>query len=107
MSHTILAFIRKEFAQTLRDVRMKGVLFVVPMIQMTVFGLALSTEVRGIRLAVFHAPGDVMARRLAQGFYASQWFIPVPAQGDDPFALIESGAADAVLAAPTDRKSVV
>jgi len=98
MNLTLKAFVRKEFAQTLRDVRMRMVLFVMPVIQMTVFGLALSTEIRGIRLAVFGQPGDRAMARLAGRFYASGWF--VPASGEDPFAAIQAGRADASLAAP-------
>lgn len=100
MRGTLLSFARKEFAQTLRDPRMRIILFVMPMLQMTVFGLAISTETRGIRLAAAHGPGDVMARRLARDFYASGFFVPVPAGGRAPHRLIESGGADAVLVAP-------
>lgn len=98
MNPTLKAFVRKEFAQTLRDVRMRMVLFVMPMVQMTVFGLALSTEISGIRLAVFRDPGDRAMARLADRFYASGWFIP--ASDADPFASIQSGRADAALVAP-------
>ena len=77
-SNTIMAFIHKEFSQTLRDIRMRMILFVMPLVQMTIFGLAISTEIKGIRLAVFHAPSDSQASKLAEHFYASGWFIPVP-----------------------------
>ena len=100
MNRTILAFIRKELSQSLRDPRMRLVIFVLPMIQMTVFGLAISTEIRGIRLAAVHSPRDAAARQLADRFYASGWFVPV-ASGADPYRLIASGQADAVLVAPT------
>lgn len=105
MRRALLAFVRKELAQTLRDPRMRVVLFVLPMVQMTVFGLAISTEVRGIRLAVVHRPGDAAARALAERFHASGWFLPVDPQGREPFSLVESGAADAVLVAPPEGLS--
>lgn len=98
MNRTLKAFIRKELAQTLRDVRMRGVLFVMPMVQMAVFGLALSSEVRNIRLAVLSRPGDAAMSRLAQRFYSSGWFIP--AEGKEPFEAIQTNKADAVLVAP-------
>lgn len=100
MNRTILAFLRKELSQSLRDPRMRIVIFLLPIIQMTVFGLAISTEIRGIRLAAVHAPGDAAARQLADRFYASGWFIPATGDGRDPYRLIASGAADAVLVAP-------
>ena len=101
MNRTILAFIRKELSQSLRDPRMRLVIFVLPMIQMAVFGLAISTEIRGIRLASVHAPWDAAARQLADRFYASGWFVPAATNGEDPYRLIASGRADAVLVAPT------
>ena len=100
MKRTLLAFIRKEFAQVLRDPRMKVILFVMPMIQMTVFGLALSSEIKNIKLAAVYAPSDAAARRLAQRFTASGWFLPVAAEGRAPEDLVVSGAADAALVFP-------
>jgi ABC-2 type transport system permease protein len=103
MNLTLRAFIKKEMLQTLRDVRMRVLLFGVPVIQMTVFGLALSTEIRNIKLASFSRPGDALFERVSEGFYASGWFARVEyAAGEDPFELIASGRADAVLIAPKD-----
>ncbi len=102
MKRTLLAFIRKEFAQVLRDPRMKMMLFVMPMIQMTVFGLALSSEIKNIRLASVHSPSDSAARRLTERFTSSGWFLPVAAEGRAPSDLIVSGAADAVLVFPAE-----
>lgn len=103
MKRTLLAFIRKEFAQVLRDPRMKVVLFVMPMVQMTVFGLALSSEIKNIRLASVFAPSDAAARRLTERFTSSGWFLPAAAPGRaDPASLIVSGKADAVLVFPAE-----
>lgn len=103
INQTLRAFIKKELRQTLRDVRMRVLLFGAPVIQMTVFGLALSTEIKNIKLAVFARPDDAVAERLAERFYASGWFKPVPfSPSDDPYELIDSGRADAVLIAPKD-----
>ena len=100
---TLRAFIRKELRQTLRDVRMRVLLFGAPVIQMTVFGLALSTEIKNIKLAVFSRPDDAACERLAGGFYSSGWFKPaVFGASEDPYELIDSGRADAVLIAPKD-----
>ncbi|MBI5882055.1 MAG: ABC transporter permease [Elusimicrobia bacterium] len=100
MKTVLMAFLRKELSQALRDPRMRVLLFVMPVIQMAVFGYAISTEIRGIRLAAFHAPNDATSRRLVDRFFASGWFLPVPAEGGDPFSLIQAGKADAVLVAP-------
>jgi ABC-2 type transport system permease protein len=73
---TLLGFLKKELSQTLRDSRMRSLLIMAPIIQMTLFGYALSTEVRNIRLAVFASPDDRMAQAVERRCYASQWFIP-------------------------------
>ncbi|MFA6318032.1 MAG: ABC transporter permease [Elusimicrobiota bacterium] len=100
MRRVLLAFLAKELSQALRDPRMRALLFIAPILQITLFGCAISTEIRNIRLASFHAPDDAEARRLTERFLSSGWFLPVPAQGSDPASLIDAGAADAVLAFP-------
>jgi len=103
MNFTLKAFIRKELTQTLRDVKMRALLFGAPIIQLTVFGLALSTEIKNINLAAFSRADDAMFGRVAEGFYSSGWFNRVGYQpGEDPLELIASGRADAVLIAPKD-----
>jgi ABC-2 type transport system permease protein len=96
---TILGFLKKEFIQALRDVRMRVLIFAAPIIQLTLFGYAISTEVRNIRLAIAHAPGDVIAQRIEQQCLASRWFVPVSTEGE-PFTLVQSGRAEVALVAP-------
>lgn len=101
MNPALKAFVKKELVQTLRDVRMRVLLFGAPILQLTIFGLALSTEIKNIKLAVFMRPGDTAAVRLAEDFYSSGWFKPAAfSPGEDPFELIGSGRADAVLIMP-------
>ncbi len=97
---TLRGFIRKEFIQALRDVRMRMLLFVMPLIQLTVFGLALSNEVKNIRLGFVHAPNDIVAKHLADRCFASNWFIRPRETNGDAFQWIQSGDADAVLVVP-------
>ena len=94
------AFIVKELKQTLRDPRMRSLLFVAPVIQMTLFGLALRNEVRNIRLAVVAAPDDRLANAIASRAEGSGWFHTVTTTHRDPYAILEAGEADAVLVAP-------
>lgn len=94
------AFLRKEILQILRDPRMRIVLFVAPLIQLTLFGVALSTETRNIKLAVVAKPNDVLIQDLARNSFSTRWFIPAKVLGNDPFEWISSGQADAVLIAP-------
>lgn len=100
MNPTIRGFFIKEITQTLRDPRMRVVIFAAPIIQLTLFGYAISTEIRNVKLAVVCAPGDVLMRRLEERAFRSGWFTPAPARGRDPFAWVQSGEADAVLVSP-------
>lgn len=103
MNPTLIGFIRKELLQALRDPRMRYILFVVPVIQLTLFGVAISTEVRNVRLGAVMAPGDTLAIDVYRNAVASGWFVPAEATGSDrsdPYELIQADRADAVLAAP-------
>jgi len=104
MNPTIWGFLKKELSQAVRDPRMRVMLFVVPVVQMTLFGLALSNEIRNIKLKVVRAPSDTLARQLEERCLASGWF--VPAQGDsketDYMHLLRSGDAHAILIMPPE-----
>jgi len=97
---TIKGFFIKEITQTLRDPRMRVLVFVAPILQLLLFGYAISTEVRNIKLAVAYAPGDVLARRLEERALHSGWFVPANISGGDPFAWVQAGQADAVMVMP-------
>src|SRR5579864_5841500 len=100
MKQTLMGFIRKELVQTLRDPRMRVLLFVMPMIQLSLFGIAISTEVKNIRLAAIFDSNDTVLRDIYERSLASGWFIPAKSNTTDPYKLIESGDADAVLIPP-------
>lgn len=94
---TLIGFIRKELTQTLRDPRMRVMLFVMPMIQLTLFGVAISNEVKNIRLAVVLDTHDTVLRHVYERALAGRWFIPASGEERDPFKMIQAGEADAVL----------
>jgi len=94
------AFVKKELRQTLRDPRMRVLLFIAPVIQMTLFGLALRNEVRNIKLAVYAQPSDRLAWALAGRAQGTGWFQLVDGAGRPPEALLRAGLADAALVAP-------
>jgi ABC-2 type transport system permease protein len=96
---TLVGFVRKEFRQALRDKRMRVVIFVIPVVQMTLFGLALSNEVKNVRLSVQSPPSDRLMGDLRNAALGSGWFHAAPDRGD-PVRLLETGQADAVLVAP-------
>ncbi len=100
MNRTLLGFIKKELIQAVRDPRMKFILFVTPLIQMTLFGVAISNEVKNVRLAVFFESKDTVLRDVYERSIAGGWFVPAKVSGEDPFTLILAGKADAVLVSP-------
>jgi len=97
MNRTLRGFIRKELVQTLRDPRMRFVLFVVPIIQLVLYGVAISSEVKNIRLAAFYDSKDYVTRDIYRRAIEGTWFIPAKTKHKDPFKVIQSGDADAVL----------
>ena len=49
----LFPFIRKEFYHVLRDRRVLLMLFALPIVQVLLFGFALSTEIKNTKVAVF------------------------------------------------------
>ena len=70
----ILGLVRKEFHQLLRDDRMKRVIFVAPLIQLMVFGYAVSTDVRDVRLFVVDHDRTHSSRALVEALTAGGYF---------------------------------
>lgn len=97
---TLVGFMKKELLQTLRDPRMRVLLFLAPCVQLTIFGTALSTEAKRIRLSVVAAPTDTFIQDVYRQSLASKWFIPAEVTSSDPFMQIQKGEADAVVVAP-------
>jgi ABC-2 type transport system permease protein len=96
----LFAFIKKELTQTLRDKRMRGMLIMAPLIQLTLFGLALHNEVRNIRLAVYAAPSDVLAQEIGRRAAGTGWFTLKDKVASDPMEALQSDQIDAALVAP-------
>jgi ABC-2 type transport system permease protein len=100
MNNTLPGFIKKELLQSLRDPRMRILLLVTPMLQLSLFGFAISTEIKNIQLAAFFESDDTVMRNIYERSIASGWFIPAQGSQTDPYMLVESGEADAVLVPP-------
>ena len=64
----------KEFIQVFRDPRMKGVIFLMPIIQLLVFGYAVTTDVRHVATAVVDLDNSVASRELIARFVESGYF---------------------------------
>ncbi|MGD0920164.1 MAG: ABC transporter permease [Terriglobia bacterium] len=64
----------KEFIQVFRDPRMRAVIFVVPVMQLLVFGYAVTTDVRHVATAVYDLDHSVTSRELVSRFVESGYF---------------------------------
>lgn len=69
-----LAFTKKETLHILRDTRTMLILLVVPVLQIILFGFAISTEVKNTRIAVLDPSPDVATRRVVEALDASEYF---------------------------------
>ena len=64
----------KEFIQVFRDPRMRMVIFVAPMLQVMVFGYAVTTDVKNIPTAVYDLDRSADSRNFIREFTYSKYF---------------------------------
>ncbi|WP_295119376.1 ABC transporter permease [uncultured Chitinophaga sp.] len=69
-----LAFIKKEFYHIFRDRRTLLILFGMPVIQIILFGYAITNEIRNAEIAVLDQSNDYYSSRLVQKIGASGYF---------------------------------
>ena len=74
MGERILRLMIKEFIQVLRDPRMKAMIFVLPVIQLLVFGYAVTTDVNHIKTILVDNDRSVHSRQLIENFTSSGIF---------------------------------
>lgn len=89
----------KEFYQVLRDRKMRGIIFVMPLVQVMVFGYAVTTDVRDVPTAVEDFDRSVASRELLSRFSASGYFHFVAHTRDVSMAnhLLDKGSVGAIL----------
>ena len=96
MFERIRQMLIKEFIQLLRDPRMKGIVFVMPVIQLLVFSYAVTTDVRHIATAIYDLDNSVSSRSFITRFARSGYF--------DVKAYVNN---DAAMTALVDKSKVV
>jgi ABC-2 type transport system permease protein len=69
-----LVFIKKEFAHVLRDRRTLLILFGLPVVQILVFGFALTNEVKNSRIVICDYANDESSQALIRKIEASEYF---------------------------------
>ena len=89
----------KEFIQVFRDPRMRGVVFLIPCIEVLVIGYAVNMDVRHVLTAVYDLDQSEESRELISRFVRSGCFDAVDYVGDDRQAqdVIDRGKAQIVL----------
>ncbi len=94
----ILAISRKEFSHILRDPRTLVIIFVMPVLQLLMFGYALNLEIQRVDLAVIDYDHSPAARHLVEQFQGSRFFHPffyegMPGEVDSLFKRAEARVA--------------
>src|SRR5437870_2140058 len=65
----------KELIQMSRDPITLVLMLMIPMVQLTVFGYAINTDIRDIKLAVYDLDGRREARELIAAFQNTDYFV--------------------------------
>ncbi len=91
--------VKKEFIQIFRDRKMKPIIFVTPVLQLIVFGYAVTMDVANIRTAVYDLDKTSVTREIARRFESSGYFRIVAYPGSDTEVkeLLDRGDATVVL----------
>jgi ABC-2 type transport system permease protein len=91
--------LRKEFIQVLRDPRMRMVIFVVPVVQVLVFGYAVTTDVKHLATVVQDLDNSAASRELAAHLSDSGYFdiVARDSREDAGAAWLDRGRARVVL----------
>jgi ABC-2 type transport system permease protein len=69
---TFTAFVRKEFYHIFRDKRTMLILIGIPIVQIILFGFAISTEVKNIKVAILDPTPNEITRQMVERIAASE-----------------------------------
>ncbi|MFH0812286.1 MAG: ABC transporter permease [Pseudomonadota bacterium] len=99
MFERIKRMLIKEFIQVFRDPRMRSVIFVAPVIQLVMFGYAVTTDVKNIVTAVYDLDNSVASRELVSRFAGSGYFniVKYINDEDDIVTMIDRSEVQVVL----------
>lgn len=103
-----LIFVQKEFFHILRDKRTILILLFLPVIQIILFGFALSTEIRNANITVVDFAKDNLSAELTGKLAASAYFTVTPAGSvQEGEKYIQRGDADIMLVIDRDLKKEI
>lgn len=94
-----VAFIRKEFFHIFRDKRTMLIVLCMPVVQIVLFGFALSTEIHNVNLVMLAPERTEMVRQLAEQIDANDYFTfrRFVTSSEEANEALQSGEADIVL----------
>lgn len=99
MWERVMEIVRKEFRQTLREPRMRGILIGPPLLQMIVFGFAVNLDVTQVRLGWMDLDHSVESNEIRQRFVSNRTFIITAEAGSEREAqdLLDRGTVQGVV----------
>ncbi|WP_294079089.1 ABC transporter permease [Proteiniphilum sp. UBA5384] len=68
------SFVRKEYYHIFRDKRTMLILLAMPIVQILLFGFAITTEVKDVKVAVFDPSKDASTQRIKERINTSEYF---------------------------------
>lgn len=72
--YQFMAFVRKEFLHVLRDTRTLFILFGMPVVQILIFGFALTNEVKNSKIFIVDQAHDIGSQQIINRLQASRYF---------------------------------
>jgi ABC-2 type transport system permease protein len=100
----IAALSKKEFLHIVKDPRTLLIVFLLPLVQLVLFGYSFNMEIDEIALAVLDRDNTTASRHLIELFTGSDLFRVMPYEGstDDTEIIFKKRTADALLVIPPD-----
>ncbi|MCB0632472.1 MAG: ABC transporter permease [Saprospiraceae bacterium] len=71
---SFFAFVRKEFYHILRDRRTLLIIFGMPVVQIILFGYAVTNDFKGAKIGIWNQSGDALSTELVDRLQASEYF---------------------------------
>src|SRR5215467_2635470 len=99
MWERIRVILRKEFLQALREPRMRVLLFVPPLLQLVIFGLAVNLDIDHARIAWMDLDRTRESRDLKMRFFSTSRFdlVALPENEEQVQSALDRGQAQAVV----------
>ncbi len=104
MWERIYEILKKEIRQSLRDPKLRGAMFIPPILQMLIFGFAVSLDVNDVKLGWLDMDNTEQSRALLRKFQGTPYFTLTGVALDEKQAqaMLDTGTAEAVVRIPSN-----